>query len=393
MVAIAVAISWASRFVIATALLTCGCATPRDAQPDSRTVAVDAADTAATTTVTPADYDKAGPFGVGLAQLQAKDNARDRTVQLTLWYPATTQGAATHLPAAYGDVPKLADLYAAATPTCVRATTTAAADLAPVAGSWPIVVFSHCSGCFRSSSAALAERLASHGIAVIAADHTPNTLYDIWNGTVANLSPEVLQTRVDDVRFALDVATSATATALPVALRGHCDGSRAGVFGHSFGALTTGAALAADPRFKAGLAIAAPLSSPYPPGPDVATLLQPLLLILAKEDNSITEIGNQFIRDNYAAAKGPAWLLEVADAGHFSFSDIAGLLPSFHAGCGTDKRQTDGKPFAYLAPDQGRALASRVVAAFFARYLLIRADALQALDLPFAASVTVQHKP
>lgn len=356
-------------------------------------VAVDAVSSAKDSVVGPADYDAAGPWGVGIAHLAAVDVARNRSLKLTFWYPALTAGPTLACGEVYDTGAKLAQLYAEATPTCVRQTTQAGQGVAAAPGKWPIVVFSHCSGCFRASSASLAERLASHGIAVIAPDHAPNTIFDQWNNAFTGLSDEMLQTRVADVRFALDVVLDPAAPSLPAALRDHCDAAKAGVFGHSFGALTTGAAVASDARLLAGLAIAAPLSSPFPAGPDLATVHKPLLLLLAKEDNSITELGNQFIRDNYASAPGPAWLLEVADAGHFSFSDVAGLQASFQPGCGDGLRQTNDKPFAYLSAATGRQTAARVTVAFFARFLLGRPDAMAALDLPFAASVTSLHKP
>src|SRR5690606_30241922 len=146
-------------------------------------------------------------------------------------------------------------------------------------------------------------------------------------------------------------------------LVGLADGERLGVFGHSFGAVTTGLVLQDDPRPRAGVAIAAPLENPVLPGVSMAAITEPLMLVVAVEDNSITEFGNMAIRTNFSMANPPVWKLELADAGHFAFSDLAGLSDFFAAGCGDGERQTNGEPFTYADPFTVRSLvATRVTA-------------------------------
>lgn len=357
-----------------------------DAAPDS------APDAAPDSALAPAAYDQPGPHAVGFAAIDAKDAARDRTVHLLFWYP--TAAKAADLPtadAAYGAAGKgIAGLFAAATPECVQPTMPVAKDAAPKAGPWPLVAFSHCSGCFAASSASLAVRLASHGFAVVAADHPPNSIFETLAKTgFVGISEAMLKTRVADVRFALDVALDPQSAALPAALRGIFDASRVGVFGHSFGSMTTGLVLQTDPRPKAGLGIAAPMDTPLQYDADMAQIKQPVGFIVAEEDNSVGEIGNTLIANNFAAASAPKLLVSVADAGHFSFSDVAGFLDGW-PGCGKGERQTDGKPFTYLPAAKGRATAERVVVGFFARHLRGESKALEALNLPWQATVTVQ---
>lgn len=390
-----------------TALLACGGETGGTATQDAAVTLVDAGqqggqDAAADVVLPkPADLDQPGPWGIGVANFEAKDPARNRTLQLTIWYPAQPTPDPGTPPAElfYPGNADLAAVYAKAPKACVNDKARGKTDAVPAppsafqGGLWPLVAFSHCSGCFRAASHGLAERLASHGFAVIAADHPPNTLFDQLKGKAESVTVAMLATRVADVRFALDVALNPTAAELPQALRGRFDAQRVGMYGHSFGALTTGSVLAQDARVKAGLAVAAPLSSPMPAGPDLTSVDKPALLLLAREDNSIFEIGNQIMRQNYADLKGPAWLVEVADAGHFTFSDTAELQPSWHPGCGTDKRQTDPEQtFAYLEPGKGRAIGARVVVAFFARWLKGVPDAMEALELPWAGTVTVEGR-
>ena len=152
------------------------------------------------------------------------------------------------------------------------------------------------------------------------------------------------------------------------------------MFGHSFGAITTGLVLQDDPRPRAGVAIAAPLENPLLPGVMMAAIAEPLLLVVAVEDNSITEFGNMAIRTNFGMANPPVWKLEFADTGHFAYSDLAGLSDYFAAGCGDGERQTNGEPFSYADPFAVRSLLAGRVTAFFALHLLGDEDARAQLE-------------
>jgi pimeloyl-ACP methyl ester carboxylesterase len=118
-----------------------------------------------------------------------------------------------------------------------------------------------------------------------------------------------------------------------------------------------------------------------------STLTTPLLFLLAREDNSILEIGNSLIRREHAQLAGPSWLVEVDDAGHWSFSDHAGLDPMFMAGCGRGVRQTDGSELEYLDNALARDLAAGVAASFFGRYLLGDEGATTPLARPHPSGV------
>lgn len=345
----------------------------------------------------PARYDKNGPWGVAMANFDAVDAARARTLHVVAWYPTQKPAAAdiSTLTAAYSDpvhagqAPVLLDLFAQATPTCVRSQGPVSADAAAAAGQWPVVVFSHCSGCFASSSSYLAERLASHGFVVLAPDHPPNTMFD--GAAQVGLSADMLNTRTADIRAVLDIASESPPDRLPALLRGHLDGTRMGIFGHSFGAITVGRVLQDDARPKVGVALAAPMDTPGLGDAAMAKIAQPVAFVLAAEDNSIGAPGNAMIRNNFKNAVGAALLIEVGDAGHFSFSDIAAIKPGW-PGCGAGLRQTDGKPFTYLETAVARQVAARVITALMARHVAGDAAALQALDLPWPASVTVQTR-
>lgn len=344
------------------------------------------------------DFAKPGPFAAGFVNFEVTDPTRGRLLAMTLWYPAVPAASepASVATAFYtGEKRAALDQLLADSPAgCATRFVPESGSGVPVAApkSWPLVAFSHCHTCTRVSSFSLAERLATFGIAVIAPDHTGNTLFDKLEGKAAGLSQATLAERTADIRFALDVALDATGTALPAHLRGRFDITRVGAFGHSFGAVTTGRVLQTDPRVRVGLAIAAPMENPLLPGVIVSEIQKPILWLLASEDDSITAAGLEMMRENYANAKAPAWLVEVADAGHFTFSDIAGLK-GFGSGCGNGKRLGSGEPFAFMANSDGRTVAMRVVAAFFAAHLLAddRAAAGMAVGLP--VGVTVHAKP
>ncbi len=333
------------------------------------------------------DWTADGPHPVGHVDFVLHDAKRNRDLRVTAWYPAAESARAaaekgSSLADFYPvDSPEHATLTAllATAPKCVRATTHSAANAEPAGTLWPLVAFSHCHTCLRFENTTVNERLASHGIAVVAPDHTGNTLFDFLVGTSATLGVGFLQTREDDLRFVVDQVLDSNNSAIPQAIRGKFDPTRLAALGHSFGGVAIGKVIQDDTRFKCGFAMAVPMAQPLLPGVSMADIHVPVGFILAKEDNSILQIGNNFLLKNYADANPPAWLVQVADTGHFSFADIAGIVPSFNAGCGAGKRMADQSAFEYLDNVTARQIAARVVGAFFAENLLGQASANAAI--------------
>ncbi len=332
----------------------------------------------------PTSYSEPGPFTVGNVAIELADPAGMRDLVVELWYPASgdATGAGQELvdfPIDEADAASLQALVDGAPDTCVRKQT--ASDDAPALAdleSLPTVVFSHCHGCARFSSFSLAERLASHGFLVAAVDHPGSTVFD--QDMLPPIDVATLELRADDVTRVIDELLDPEAMQLPAEFVGVADPERLGVFGHSFGSLTTGKILQDDPRPRAGVGLAAPWENPLLPGVSMAAISEPVLLIVAAEDNSITEFGNMAIRQNFSDANAPAWKIEFADTGHFAYSDLAGLSEYFAAGCGMGERQTDGTPFEYADPFLVRELAADRVTAFFALHLLGDQDALEQLE-------------
>lgn len=260
-----------------------------------------------------------------------------------------------------------ADLLTAAAPDCPTRMLPVALDAAPTAGSFPVVLLSHCHRCTRLSNASIAMRLASHGFIALSIDHTGDTLWDPRSA----LDATGLQRRLDDMTFALANVPAGA------------DLARVGVLGHSFGGVTAGRIAQVDDRILSAASLAAPMENPLIPGVTLAEIDKPLWFFVAKEDNSITELGNKFIRDNFKAAVGEVWKIEVADAGHWSVSDLAGLTMMFAPGCGAGVRQTDDTPFTYVDPSKGRDLTASYVTAFFRATLNDDAGARAYLDGEF----------
>ena len=333
------------------------------------------------------DWRVDGPHPVGHQDFVLTDAKRGRTLRVTLWYPAVDAAkAAADKGASLADFypvdsPEHATLTTllAKAPACVRPQTHSAPGAAPWGEKWPLVAFSHCHTCMRFESTTIMERLASHGIAVIAPDHTGNTVFEGLAGTSAQLGTAFLEVRAGDIRFVVDQILDPQNPAIPEALRGKINPDLIAALGHSFGGVTTGKVIQDDPRFKSGFALAVPMAQPLLQGVDMANIHVPTGFVLAREDNSIMDIGNSFILQDFAEAHPPVWLLQVADAGHFSFADVAGLTDFFSAGCGQGERMADQTPFTYLDNATARGLAARIVGAFFGRTLLGEATAEEPL--------------
>jgi predicted dienelactone hydrolase len=322
----------------------------------------------------------------------------DRMGSVQWWYPAAASGE----PTALGDLEPpgpgrdaLADAIAGAPEPCTRKLLASTPDTGVQdGGPWPVIVFSHCSNCLRYSSSTIAEQLASWGFVVAAPDHTDNTLFDQLDGTSVGVNAAFLATRGDDVTRVID-AIAADGADVPPSLQGRLDPERLGVMGHSFGSVTAGWVAERDNRVDAVVAIAAPVQNPLLPGVTITNIDVPLLLLLAQEDNSILEIGNNLIRSNFDDANAPVWLVEFVDAGHWSFSDVCALVDDFSPGCGDGIRQSVAdEPFTYVDIDQTRHRAADWATAFFAASILGDAGAQAWLmDPPVDAAITVQSRP
>ncbi len=334
------------------------------------------------------DYALAGPHPVGHRTVILNDANRDRSLRVEIWYPAApgsaVEGEGVELFAAEGkDRDGLAAALATSPTACTSTRTNATRDAKPALDAkWPTLTFSHCHLCARFSSFSLAEHLASHGFAVVAADHTGGTMFDKIAGDYAAMGTPFLETRKADLSFLLDTMLGA-GDALPDDLRGRFDGDKVGAYGHSFGSVTTGLLVQEDERVLAAAGLLAPFENLLLPGVEMSKISAPLLFFVATEDNSITEYGNKLIRENYANAGTPAWKVEIIDAGHLSVSDLCGLTDSFIPGCGEGKRQTKpGELFTYIPVKKAQAITKTWLGHFFGAYVRGEGKAADWLKAP-----------
>ncbi len=310
-----------------------------------------------------------GPYTPAHTAGTLTDSARNRDLLLELWYPGDGDSVVTPITDFIADADQKASYQAlldAAPADCPSRNLSAPRDLPQAAGGpWPLVLMSHCYGCTRYSTASVAEHLASYGFVVLAPEHTGDTLFDHLAGGGLPLNADTLELREGDLDFVLEKALSGEFGV-------EVDPTRVGLMGHSFGSVTVGLLLQRrlnDPP-RAAMMIGAPPENPLLPGVDVAALDAPLLFLLLQEDNSIGLAGNILIQNNFEEAPGPATLVEMAEAGHWSPSDLVGLTEDFMPGCGTGKRQDGGDEFSYLPAADGRSLTRSVALSFFSSILL-----------------------
>jgi predicted dienelactone hydrolase len=339
----------------------------------------------------PVDPWATGPHPPGHTTVHYEDEERGRTLSVEVWYPSDSGSVVPAPLHTFEAEPEGQDaveaLLSAAPMGCPTAVTGATRD-APVAGGLgqvPAVLFSHCINCGRYSSFSLAERLASHGFVVLAVDHAGELPF-VPGEAGETLDEPQLAVRVEDLREVLDAAIAGALFEGVAALAGLAvDAARVGAYGHSFGAVTTGKLSQDDHRIRAAAGLMAPMASIFFPEVVMSEISVPVLLMLAEEDNSILEIGNELLRMNYEEANPPVWRVDVADAGHWSPSDLCGLTEAFAAGCGPGKRHSagrEGEDFEYIAPSIGIDIARRYLTAFFLAHLTENAEANALLESP-----------
>ena len=270
----------------------------------------------------------------------------DRTLLTEIWYPATDEtrslppnklsdfllrGQAPPLLGAIrlGFGVKAEDLDATYKNVAVR-------DARVRDGKFPLIVFSHGNGGMRFQSTFWCDHMASHGYVVMSCDHTGNAAATMVNGRMVLMDrkgrEQAAKDRPLDVSAQIDLMARWNKGG-DSRFTGRIDVKNIAVAGHSFGGYTAGAVINTDDRVKAII----PMTPVFGPRTNDRT---PLLLFLGAEDATIGVEGNRRAMEYYEATKGPKYLVNVLDAGHFSFSDMGQFRPDFGDGFGTGKRVT-----------------------------------------------------
>jgi pimeloyl-ACP methyl ester carboxylesterase len=278
----------------------------------------------------PTGADRVGTTSVHLVDGGRVDplapTVRAREVMVRLWYPAARSGRAPvagYFPQIQAGAltEQLNALLGTDFPGDLLTFPTHSRVDAPAAPGprRPVLLFSPGFGTNAALYTGIHEELASRGYIVAGIDHTfdapavefPGGRLEIQNPDLLPGSPELLATRVADVRFVLD-QLAAGRLPLPRDLGRAMDLGRVAAFGHSLGSITTIAALEADPRLVAGAVL-----DGNPLGP--ASLDRPFLML-----------GNQGHRraDDpdwagfYDRLRGPRLHLVIDGTEHADLSDV-----------------------------------------------------------------------
>ncbi len=331
-----------------------------------------------------ADPAKPGPYPVGVTTMTLVDHSRTdartespRSLLTEIWYPAAD--AANDMPKnKYSDflMRGRVPAYRAALEFAFQAR---AANIdeqfqneavrdAPVRdGEFPLIVFSHGNRSIRMQSTFWCDHMASHGYVVVAADHTGNSAVTVVDDKLVLFKEEgIEQAQIDrprDIRFLID-SMQRFAKGEDSRFAGRIDLDHVGAAGHSFGGYTVTQAIEIDPRIKAIVPMASTLD------PKRENFSTPVMMIVATEDATLGLERNENIRRYVAASQGPRYLVEILDAGHFSFSDMFQFKPNAGDGVGKGERITKpGEALDYLDMQTTYDIVNSYSTAFFGVYL------------------------
>ena len=253
-----------------------------------------------------------GKFTVGVTALEL--GAEPGQQPLSVWYPADHNAVAGMETEIFDSAQAIPAAFRALIPESMQgAVETNSYRDAPLAdwNTYPVVIYSHGFGGHRDVAIFLTTHLASHGFIVASPEHIHRNLPAQAFGT-AESSPEKDQA---------DVAN--TLAALNAAFGDNVDTARVGVIGHSAGARTALDALANEAVLSA-----IPLAGGGSAPPEAAD--KPILVIVAELDLTVPTDRSLA---SYDSAPGPRKFVNLAQAGHNSFTDSC---PVILAGGGLD---------------------------------------------------------
>lgn len=270
------------------------------------------------------EYDpfQRGPAPVGVVTRELTDAARDRSLPVEIWYPATAAYRGQDL----GE--KSRDHYRPL-PFAPEVSQDAVRNAAPQSGApRALIVFSHGFGGERRQTTHLCTHWASHGYVVAAMDHVGNTTVDMMQMATAGTPPDraamiggFIEDRPADASFVIDRMLAGDA---PLEI----DPEAIGISGHSFGGWTTLATTRSDERIRAALALA-PAGGRSGASFGVSTELAealalgwdrevPTLYIVGELDTLLPLDG---MRDLVTRTPKPCRAVNLLDADHFHFCD------------------------------------------------------------------------
>jgi predicted dienelactone hydrolase len=256
---------------------------------------------------TPA-YAVRGPYQVGYTTLPLHN------LKVAVWYPAGSTTGKTK--ASYDQrtvlPPNLAGLVPDKYNTVVPMD--AYTDAPPSsAGPFPVLLFSHGFGASRLYNSAPLIGIASWGNVVVSTDYKDRDIVAQVTGSKAKPDPKAEE---QTMLSTLDLVERQSAQSGSV-LHGLVNGKQVAVAGHSAGGTTAFDALH-DPRVSVAIGWA-------PVGPSGKPADKPTMIIGALGDIALTP---KDLAKEYAASPSGTRFVEIADAGHNSFTDICSVIRS-----------------------------------------------------------------
>jgi len=196
-------------------------------------------------------------------------------------------------------------------------------------------------------------------------DHTGNSAVTAIDNEVIPYDTEARSAsaadRPRDLMFLINTMTRMNKGA-DSRFMGRVDLEHIGASGHSFGGYAAAAVADMDPRIDA----IAPMAAV---GRERENYTCPAMVLLATEDATIGLDGNARIRQYYDESKGPRYLVELVNGGHYSFTEMYQVNPVFGDGVGKGKRITNDEDIEYISMDRAFEITNSYTTAFFGKYL------------------------
>jgi len=332
------------------------------------------------------DPESSGPFPVGVRTMLLVDESRydittksGRQLLTEVWYPAAeeSRGMPTYpIKSFFGEWQDFVLTVFRAIFTVIGhpeeidnfSKVTGSVRDAPMArgqGPFPLVIFSHGNTGIRFQSYTLMEHLASHGYIVASPDHTGNAFATALPDKLVIINPLLIPLsfidRPMDLIFLVDRFKDMSQGSGGFLSR-MIDGDRVAVTGHSYGGVAAIIAATADPDLRAVVSYAGPWLPFFPEG-----FSTPVMYMLGHEDRTLGELQNAQVRLTYAGTPSTRFMVELYDAGHYTFTDACGLAPSLFGGgdgCGTGHHYCDGSEFEYISAEAGYEIINAYSTAF-----------------------------
>ena len=283
---------------------------------------------------------------------------------LSVWYPADPDAVAGMETEIYDSSQAIPAAFRALIPESMQsAVATNSYRDAPLdtGNTYPVIIYSHGFGGHRDVAIFLTTHIASHGFVVASPEHIHRNLPAQAFGT-SESSPEKDQADVANTLAALDAAFGDSANT-----------ARVGIIGHSAGARTALDALANE-----AVLAAIPLAGGGEAPPEAAD--KPILVIVAELDLTVPTENSLA---SYESAPGPKTFVNLAQAGHNSFTDscpvilAGGGLGMLEPLLGAEQvaRAEDGCMPQYADPVAMQAALKHLATSFFLSSLTDHFDA------------------